>query len=689
MDRLLAPASVALVGASERQPALLRNVLAAPVKAWLVNPGRTEISGTACFPSVAALPEVPEVAVLAVAHGRVLEAASEAVEGGVSALVVPGVGAEAGREGPPIAAALSTLTEGRDVAVLGPNCMGYARPGGTSLWIGSLPPTLEAGSVSVLAQSGSVAEGLVALGGRVGFRSVVSSGGELNRDAADVLASFVDDPRTRAIGLYLETIRRPAAFAGALRAAAEAEKPIVCLKVGRSAAAGRVALAHTGALVGSSRAFSAFLRANGVIEVDDLPDLVETLEVLGRRRWPKGRRAGAVSESGGEAALLADGGDASGLVFEELGAELAGQLSSEFPNYLAPTNPLDAWAIDAAERVFPRSLELLAASGRFDVLLALVDLTQFRSDADQVWCAAVVRGLADAVKDRDIFGAVVSSQLNDPPATIARLAREADLPLLRGTGRAARSIAAVSAWRPRRPIAGASSVGGDESLGELAALGVARPLTEYDSGSLLERYGIRVAERRVAKSPDEAVNAAEALGYPVVAKVHGPAHKSALGGVALDLHSAAAVHEAAERLLQLGREVLVARQAPRGIEVMCGVERDPSFGPVVALAPGGPLAERPELASLALAPLAPDTAEELVDSVHWLAGPVAGTARAELVASLLALSRLTLEHPEIEAIDVNPLVVLEHGVVAVDALVVVGVTPPATERLPAAGVLKR
>ncbi|EQD51100.1 CoA-binding domain-containing protein, partial [mine drainage metagenome] len=154
---------------------------------------------------------------------------------------------------------------------------------------------------------------------------------------------------------------------------------------GRSEAALRVALAHSGALVGSARATSAFLRAHGVIEVDDLCDMVETLEILGRQRWPKGRRIGAISESGGEAELLADHAHANGLVVEDLPRELAQGLEREFPNFVKPGNPLDAWAVDEADKVFPRSLEMLAASGAFDVLVAQVDLTQYRSNRDQSW----------------------------------------------------------------------------------------------------------------------------------------------------------------------------------------------------------------------------------------------------------------------------------------------------------------
>lgn len=655
-----------LVGASERTPSAVQNALGSPTRSFLVNPNHATVFGTSCFPSIASLPERPDVAVLLVGHRRLLQAAEGAIAAGVQALVVPGLGAEAGRQGPGLASALGDLANQASAAVLGPNCMGYVRPGGASPWIGTLPSSLAGGTVSVLAQSGSVAEGFVSSGGRIGFRAIVSSGGEVNRDAADFLSWFAADDGSRAIGLFLETIRRPRAFSSALVACATAGKPVVCVKAGRSHAAMRVALAHTGALVGSALATSAFFDAHGVIEVEDLCDLVETLEILGRKRWPRGRSLGAISESGGEAELLADQATANGLVVDELPVELARQLEIEFPNYVRAGNPLDAWAVDEPERVFPRSLDLLAASGAFDVLVAQVDLTQFRSDRDQVWCETVVRGLAAAVKGREIFGAVVSSQVNDPPPQIASFARQGDLALLRGAGAAMRSIAAVASWQAKVPAPKPAPSGI-----EIADLLRPGPLPEHESARVLERYGIPVAPSIRAHSAKAAVAAAEQLGFPVVVKLDGPAHKSSLGGVMLGLDSASAVEGAVHRLAGESGSVLVAREVPAGPELMCGMQRDVSFGPVLALGAGGILAETRALGSLALAPLSRETAEELVASAPWIAGVATGAVLGQLVDALLALSLLSVEHEEIEAVDINPFVLGRDAIVAVDALVVV------------------
>ena len=328
---LLFPGSIAVVGASPRNLAAVETVVASGVTAWGVNPNRDEVAGLRCYPSVAELPEVPECAFLMVNHERVEAAFEEAAAAGVRAFVVPGVGAEAGAAAKPTTERLAARARELGAALLGPNCMGFFVPGGPAAWNGRPEDTTASGHVAVLCQSGSVADAFLCLGGRIGLRCVVSSGAEAVTDAADYLAFFAEDPETRAVGLFLETVRRPDAFVDALRRCAEADKPVVCLKVGRSEAAARAALSHTGALVGSNRAFSAVLRRYSAIEVDDFHELVETLEILGRRRRPRGTRIAGISESGGECALLADRAEAAGIPFEPLSSEPRGTTHRRVP----------------------------------------------------------------------------------------------------------------------------------------------------------------------------------------------------------------------------------------------------------------------------------------------------------------------------------------------------------------------
>jgi len=654
---LLFPRSLVVVGASPRNVEAVETVVRSGVPAWGVNPNRDEVGGLTCFPSFGDLPETPETALLLVNHERVEQAFEDAAAAGVRAFVVPGVGAEAGTAAAPTVARLAARAREVGASMVGPNCMGVVVPDGPMAWIGRPPETTAPGGVSVLCQSGSVADAFLSLGGRVGFRCIVSSGTEAVTDAADYLSFFADDDRTTAVGLFLETVRRPAEFVAALERCALAGKVVVCLKVGRSEAAARAALSHTGAIVGSGRAFSAVLSRYEAIEVEDFHELVETLEVLGRGGRPQGMRIAAISESGGECALLADQAEAAGIPFAPLPADLAGRLRSEFPNYLAPGNPLDAWAVADEGVVYPRSLELMAESGAFDILVAQADLSQFRDPGNDEWCELTLRALAGLRDRTGVFVAGTTVHSADPPREFQDLARGLRLPLLRGPRDAMLALARVARVRPLSPTQE------DDPVPDVSDLVEQGALSEHRSALVLERLGVPFAPRTLAGEPAEAARAADALGYPVVVKRDGPAHKAREGGVVLGLMSPDEVAAAAERL---GGRVLIAQQAERGEEVLCGMTRDPDFGPVLAVGVGGTAVESANRVAVSVAPLDLRLAETLVAQadVPDPSGVVAST--------LVALSRLALAHPEIDSVDVNPLIVTPERTVAVDALLVVG-----------------
>jgi acyl-CoA synthetase (NDP forming) len=658
VSSLLLPRSLVIVGASPRNIAAVETVVASSVRAWGVNPNHDEVAGLRCYPRVTELPEVPELAFLMVNHERVETAFEEAAAAGVRAFVIPGVGAEAGAAAVPTTERLTQRARELGAALLGPNCMGFVVPGGAAAWNGRPQDTTAAGHVSVLCQSGSIADAFLSLGGRIGLRCVVSSGAEAVTDAADFLAFFAEDPATRAIGLFLETVRRPDAFVNALEACAEAGKPVVCLKVGRSEAGARAALSHTGALVGSDRAFSAVLRRYSAIEVGDFHELVETLEILGRHRWPNGTRIAGISESGGECALLADHAEAAGVPFEPLPAELAAKLSEAFPNYVAPGNPLDAWGIADETQVYPQSLELLAESNEFDILIAQADLSQFRDPTNDEWCELTLRTLARLAGERDgPFCAMTTVHSADPPRRFQELASELDVALLRGPRDAMLALAGVGGRRPFQSTAGTTHRPDVSHL-----LGAGGPLPEHESALILERFGVPFAERRRAATPDEAARATEELGKPVVIKLDGPAHKARSGGVVLGIESP---DEAAHAARRLGGLVLVARQAEPGIEVLCGMTRDCDFGPILAVGRGGVAVEELDRLVFSSAPLDLASAADLVLEAG-VEDPGDVVAR-----TLVALSELGLAYPQIESVEVNPLIVTATGAVAVDALVVV------------------
>ena len=653
---LVFPRSVAVVGASPRNVAAVETVVRSGVRAWGVNPNRDEVAGLRCYPSLDALPEVPESAFLMVNHERVEQVFEDAAAAGVRAFVVPGVGAEAGAAAGPVTGRLAARARELGAAVLGPNCMGVYVPGGPSTWNGRPEDTTAAGHVAVLCQSGSIADAFLSLGGRIGLRCVVSSGAEAVVDAAHILDFFAGEEGTRAVGLFLETVRRPDAFVAALRRCAEAGKRVACLKVGRSDAAARAALTHTGALVGSHRAFSAVLRRHAAIEVDDFHELVETLEVLGRRRLPRGARVAAISESGGECALLADQAEAAGMSFTPLPEALADALRVEFPNFLAPGNPLDAWGIADEAIVYPGSLELMAHSGAFDVLLAQADLSQFRDPTNEGWCETTLRTLGRlATEHEGLFCAMTTVHSADPPRRFQELARELDVALLRGPRDAMRALAHVAL---QRPYASGSAPHVPEVSDLLEGSGA---LAEHESALVLERLGVPFAPRKRVSTPAEAADALRELGPPVVVKLDGAAHKSREGGVVLGVRTPEEAAAAAERL---GGPVLVARQVEAGFEVLCGMTRDPEFGPILAVGRGGVAVEERDHVVLSCAPL------DVVGARALVAEAGIDDPRDVVAKTLTALADLALAHPRIRSIDVNPLLLTPEGAIAVDALVV-------------------
>ncbi len=653
---LLHPRSLVIVGASPRNEDAVLTAREGTIPVWGVNPNRAEVLGMPCFASVDALPEVPEAAMLLVNHERVEAALEQCLAAGIRAFVVPGIGAEAGAAGQAVIARVAARARAAGALMVGPNCMGAVIPGETSMWIGRPPSTTAVGHVAVLAQSGSIADAFISLGGRIGLRYVISAGAEAATGAADYLQHFAQDEGTRAVGLFLEAVREPARFVHGLAACAAAGKPVVCLKVGRSEAAARAALSHTGALVGSGHIFSAVLRRHGAIEVDDFHELLETLEILGRKRWPTGTRIAGVSESGGECGLLADQAEAAGIPFEPLSPTLVAQLQERFPNYLDPGNPLDSWAVADAAEIYPGSLELLAASGDFDILIALADLSQFRDEGNEDWCELTLRALARLASEHGLFGACTTVHSADPPRRFQELAHELDLALLRGPRDAMRAVAHVARWQVPVPLdAAPPSV--EQITGDPGAL------PEHESAEILGRYGIAFAPHRRASSPEEAARAFDELGGPVVVKVDGVAHKAREGGVVLGLASADDTAAAAARL---GGRVLVARQLDAGTEAFVGMTRDPDYGPILAVGLGGVAIEELGRAVSSAGPIDEAAARVLVEEAG-ITQAVDAIARA-----LAAVSKASYEHPEIAEIDVNPLLLHGSEATAVDALVVLG-----------------
>jgi acetyltransferase len=661
LDAVFNPASVAIYGISDRTSLRIAENMTVPgVPFYGINPTKTEACGVPCFPAMAHCPAVPEMVVMGVGHRRIEAAVDDVLSvEGVRAIVTPGLGNEAGHEGPAIAERISARVREAGIAMVGPNCMGIATPGFPSPWIGSLHPTFVPGPVATLVHSGSIGEILVSLGPRIGFRTVISAGNETVTDAADFVDWFAGDPATRVVGLFLEAVRRPAAFEDALRTLAEAGKVAIVLKVGTSELGAQAALAHTGALVGSDRSFSAMLRHYDAIRVDDFGDWLEHLEVFSRARSPRGRRIGAITNSGGEGEYFADKAEQAGIPLSLFSDELRVRIAAEFPNFLHVGNPADCWAIDDDRVVFPRAFQLMAESGEFDVLLSAIDHSVWLQGTERTLATNIADDLRAAVDGTDIFPAVITVTTADPPVEDLEWARRHDIPLLKGSLPGLRALAARLNHESYLPPP--RSVPADEPLAGSGAL------SEVDSAAVLAAHGVRYVRAERCASPDEAAAAAGRIGYPVVCKIDNVAHKAAVGGVALHLADAASVRSAAERM---GGRVVVAEQVSGGVEVLVGAVRDPDYGATIVVGIGGSLAEQLDLVAAALAPLDEAGVRRLIAAVPALVRLLGGEPPQALIDAVVAVSQLMAEHPEALEIDVNPLLVSGERAVALDCLIV-------------------
>jgi len=661
LDAVFDPRSVAIYGISERTSLRIAENMTKPgVPFYGINPTKAEACGVTCYPAMADCPGVPEMVVMGVGHNRIEAAIDDVLSvDGVKVIVTPGLGNEAGRDGPPISERISARVRDAGIAMVGPNCMGIATPGAPSPWIGSLHPTFVPGPVATLAHSGSIGEILVSLGPRVGFRTMVSSGNETVVDAADFVAWFAGDPQTRVIGLFLEAVRRPEAFEEALRRVSEAGKVAIVMKVGTSEMGAAAALAHTGALVGSDRSFSAMLRHYNAIRVDDFGDWVEHLEVFGREKPPRGRRIGVVTNSGGEGEYFADKAEQAGIPLALFSDGLRGAIMDEFPNFIHVGNPVDCWAIDDDRVVFPRVFQMLAESGEFDVLISAIDHSYWLRGTERNLASAIADDLRQAVAGTDIFPAVIGVTTADPPVEDLQWAREHDIPMLKGSLPGLRAIAArlnhTAYTPPPRHVPADTPLAGSGALSEL------------DSSAILAEHGVPYVRAERCASPEQAAAAAERIGYPVVCKIDNVAHKAKVGGVALHLADPASVHAAAGRM---GGQVVVAEQVSEGVEVLIGAVRDSEYGATVAVGIGGGLAEQLDLVTAALAPLDEEGARRLVASLPVLGRMLGSHVPQGLVDAIVAASEMVAEHPEVVEVDVNPLLVTPERAVALDCLIV-------------------
>jgi acetyl coenzyme A synthetase (ADP forming)-like protein len=685
MKPIFEPRSIAVAGAGRRRGNLggeiLRNLRGRfRGDLFAVNPHATEIDGTPSYPSVSAIGAPVDLVVIAVPAAAVEAVIDDCVAAAVPAVVVISAGfGETGREGRELEQRILGKARASGMRMVGPNCMGVINTDpdvAMQATFASVDPAR--GNIAMSSQSGAI--GLAVLDyartQNVGFSSFISVGNKADVSGNDLIQYWAEDPATDVMLLYLESFGNPRKFAEIARRVSK-NKPIVAVKAGRSAAGARAAQSHTGALASSDAIVADLFRQAGVIRTDTLEEMFDVASLLAQQPLPAGRRVGIITNAGGAGILAADACEARGLHLPALSNESATRLREFLPAAASVSNPVDMIASASAED-YRRAVQTLLADDAFDALLVIY-IPVLPTDADAV--AAALRDVAAEANGRTILATYMGA--HDSPQVLC------PIPAFGFPERAVAALAHAATyaeWR-RRPIGEVPQWTDINEATVRAALADALTrgdgwLEPHETTALLDAVGIRTPSSAVVGSADEARAAALGIGGQVVLKALGPTllHKTEAGAVRLGLdadEAADAFIDLRERLGEAMTGALVQEMIGGGVEVMIGATDDPTFGHVVAYGAGGTLIELLRDVAFRLHPLTDAMVDAMVDDarITKLVRGFRGAKPGDIVAlkdALLRVSALLAICPEVRELDINPLKVLEKGVVALDARVRVG-----------------
>ena len=697
---LMKPTSVAVVGASQRMGRATRVVanlqrFGYGGRVFPINPRYPDVLGLPCYPDLASTPAPADVVVVAIPAEQVPGLLEAAVESGVRAAVILSSGfGEAGPVGKARQATLERLAAERGLLICGPNCYGvFNLRDGVATFSADLAEPLRPGPVGLVSQSGgfshAIAEHLMQQR-QVGLSYIVSCGNQAGVTVEDYVEFLVEDEDTKVIGVFVEGFRQPAKLRQVAAQARERGKPIVALKVGQSENAREAMLAHTGSLAGTPEIVDAALRQWGIVPVGSLNEMLDTLTLLAAaRRHRRGWRVTVLSGLGGECGRLADVAERAGVELPPLSPASVTALRSFMPDFANPRNPLDGTgAMYENPELFPRLLDVLLTDEATDVVAVNLRANVPRPGAwapsrefSRAVGAAVSRGTDRLVA---CFSSFAGGDL-DPE--VVRTLAEAGVPFLESTETALRALRHAREHRRFLDAPASDPLPGLTGHGVLPA-GRSGVLTSAEAMALLRAVGIPLAETVAAKSADDAVTAAEHLGFPVVVKVDSAdiVHKTDVGGVRVGCADAAAVREATGQILAEAPRrspgaridgVLVQRMVRDGIEMILGVKHDALFGPAVVCGFGGVFVDLLRDVSIRVPPFGVATARQMLAGLRGAALLQGARGRppadvAGLADTLARLAALAEAHRgRLRALDLNPVLVLEEGrgVVAVDWLI--------------------
>jgi acetyltransferase len=705
LDLFFRPRSVAVLGASETPGSvgsiLLRNLLANPFggAVYPVNPKRQSVHGVDCYPALATVPGQVDLAVIATPAATVPDLVKDCVARSVPAAIIISAGfSELGPEGRALEEQIRSHAHGK-MRIIGPNCLGVIHPP-SNLNASFAASMARPGKVALLSQSGAICTAILdwAIEAHVGFSSFVSVGAMLDVDFADLIDHFGDDPATRSIVVYMESVGDVRKFLSAARSVGRT-KPVIVVKAGRHEAGARAAASHTGALAGADAVFDAAFRRAGVLRVTTIPDLFHMSEILAMQPQPRGSMLAILTNAGGPGVMATDALMTQGGQLAALGPETLAALNTALPPFWSHANPIDLLG-DATPDRYRLAVELCVKDPQVQGLLilltpqAMTDPTEtarkvapFARSGNKPVLASWMGG--DMVREgRDVLNMAGIPTFDSPESAIRAFLHMVQYrrsqELLYETPEAM-----PEDWQPD-----ASRV--RQLLQQVRATGRTL-LTEAEAKEVLSAYGLLVVMTVACRTAEEAVVAARQVGFPVVLKLLSEkiTHKSDVGGVQLDLPDEAAVRTAFETI-----RANVARHAPdafdgvtvqamikdKGFELIVGSSIDRQFGPVILFGSGGVLVEVMPDRALALPPLNRTLARRLMERTHVYAALKGvrgrrGVNLEELETLLVRFSQLLVDFPEIAEVDVNPLLAAPDRLVALDARVLLSAADAPPPRL--------
>ncbi len=695
-----APQTVALIGATEAEGSvgrtLLKNLISSPFGGTVfpVNPKRPSVLGIKAYPSIAAVPEKVDLAVIVTRAETVPGIVGECVDAGVKGAIIISAGfRESGEQGAELERQILAQARRGRMRVIGPNCLGVMNPhSGLNATFASAMG--RRGNVGFISQSGALCTAVLdwSLRENVGFSAFVSIGSMLDVGWGDLIDYLGDDAATRGILIYMESIGDPRAFISAAREVA-LNKPIIVIKAGRTQAAAKAAASHTGALAGSDEVLDAAFRRSGVLRVNSIADVFYMAEVLAKQPRPKGPRLAILTNAGGPGVLATDALIDHGGELAELSGESFDALNQFLPPHWSRNNPIDILG-DAAPERYAKAVEIVAKDLNNDGLLVI--LTP-QAMTDPTRTAEVLKPFAKSQPGKPILASWMGG--TDVAAGEAILSR-AGIPTFPYPDTAARAFDYM--WRfsynlrgiyetpaltseteesaPDRPRV--------EAIIQAARNGRRTILTEVESKQILKAYGIPSVDTRRATSEEEAARVASGLGFPVAVKVLSETitHKTDVGGVKLNLTEEAAVRRAYREIETSVREKAGAGSfqgvsvqpmvSLDGFEIIVGSTIDPQFGPVLLFGAGGQMVEVFKDHALALPPLNTTLARRMMEQTRILSALKGTRGRkpvdlAALEQLLVRFSQLVIEQGWIKEIDINPLLASHEQLLALDARVII------------------